>query len=310
MKVVTEVSFSPGPRPWSVIRDLLIRAGQPEVAEKGRQLAGYTVLFEDDPTAADRLVEELDQHGLVTTVRRSIFYDDNEIADAPMVLLWPPVYGSSGVAWGTEFDFTSACPTCGTGARPEHELRVEVAAAPRSAALFVTEDDDILISEDLVERLRQEFDATIDVIDAVSVEGEPLPWKAVRDLPRVGPLDGTSGGVHRERPCARCDRDGFFFDPHESPEFRYAPHLMANRPPLAFTTEHWGNSVLRSPLSDSHFAAPRLLARPDAYEAIRALGGEDYSVDVVSVTGSGAESEPEEPLSSIGDPRARTSSTS
>jgi hypothetical protein len=70
-----------------------------------------------------------------------------------------------------------------------------------------------------------------------------------------------STGIVRERPCATCDRDGYFGIPHQPTLLRYqgVEAALLERDLLA-TYERFGNSRLREPFRESVFAAPLFIA--------------------------------------------------
>lgn len=256
------------------MRDVFIAGGRPDLVEAGRQPNGlYEVTFEDDAEGAAALMNVLRREEITWSERVAHVYADDEVWKFPVVVIRPPVAGSGGPQWGNTYDFHDACTSCGTGARPRPPLIVEGKSFPRAAPLLETEDGELLIDPALVDRLASRYGAQLSIIDVRTSEGVDLSWKALVDLPRLPHLSSASVGLERERPCELCSRDGYFFSANDA-ILLHADITAADAPPIAFTAEHFGNSVLRDPLEASSFAAPMLAVRPDVYCEIREDGGD------------------------------------
>jgi hypothetical protein len=98
-----------------------------------------------------------------------------------------------------------------------------------------------------------------------------LDWfqlSATHELPK---MLGSSPGLLREDPCPRCERDGYFVSAEEAFVLQYmaAEVRLDDLSDIVRTSEHFGNSVLRDPFDESHFALPLLIVRPRIADVLK-----------------------------------------
>ena len=104
-------------------------------------------------------------------------------------------------------------------------------------------------------------------------------------LYELPPMAPTTVGIVKEDgpgPCPLCRRDGFFFN-NTVFTIRYELDL-ADVPDVSHTYEYFGLSVLRVPLTESHFAQPMPVVRGSVYARLIAAGAKDlagYPVEVI-----------------------------
>jgi hypothetical protein len=127
--------------------------------------------------------------------------------------------------------------------------------------MFMTLDREILVQGALANTLAGAGFRRLLGAVVLASSGERLPvlqLLAEDVLPRFSDL---STGIVRERPCATCDRDGYFGIPHQPTLLRYqgVEAALLERDLLA-TYERFGNSRLREPFRESVFAAPLFIA--------------------------------------------------
>jgi hypothetical protein len=80
-------------------------------------------------------------------------------------------------------------------------------------------------------------------------------------------MDSSTEGLLREDPCPDCRRDGYFDDVDRPTRIRYSDEDLGTETADAyFTYERFGNSKLRTPFAESHFAHPLLLVSKKIYE--------------------------------------------
>ena len=160
-----------------------------------------------------------------------------------------------GPSSGTRFDMSGACRRCGTGARQIGSLLLEKFRPP-SSGLFLTLDDELLSSESLTQLLvAAGFGFLGDVIDCDS--NKPMRISQLVPQGTLPPFSENTSGYVCENSCTSCHRDGFF-DTLNAPlvlKYRVLPRELLGMNLMA-THERFGNSVLRDPLTNSHFAAP------------------------------------------------------
>ncbi len=168
--------------------------------------------------------------------------------------------GFSGPDAGTSYRLADACPTCGTGASQIGPLHLTLFKKAARGHVFLTLDDAVLVSVDLVAWIR---DAALDVRFGQVVDKRARPRHDIMQLlpdAALPPWSSRTSGFVVERQCPSCRRDGFFDAVDVPLRLHYD---VADRPAGAAnvltTWEHFGNSRLRTPLSQSVFAAPHII---------------------------------------------------
>jgi hypothetical protein len=165
-----------------------------------------------------------------------------------------PVYG--GPAHGTRYSLKNACRHCGTGAERKGPFITTPFKLGRTTSVYSTYDDELLVAEDLARLLQRAGIECLEEVQNVR-NGSLLDVKLLSSegaLPRFS--KGTTG-YELEDQCPHCRRDGHFNIPHEPLRLVYGrvPDRLLSKDVLT-TYECFGNSRLRDPLTDSHFASP------------------------------------------------------
>jgi hypothetical protein len=165
-----------------------------------------------------------------------------------------------GPSRGGRFDMRSACPVCGTGAVRLDPLRLPAHDLPDSP-VFLTVDFEMLIGAAVKRQLDNEgITCTRPVLDEVS--GLPLEISELVPEATLPRFASSSSGYLRERPCPHCNRDGYFSTKRQPLFLKYSADVIQayGSNDLLATYECFGNSVLRTNFSKSHFATPRYIA--------------------------------------------------
>lgn len=268
----TVVTFSAADVPWQAISQALRSVGREDAAAAGPAPWGlYDVTFLEDQEGPARLAAALESLGIKSTLRIVEHFSPSEATNFPLLLTWPHSAGRSGPAAGTKYDLSNACRLCGTGARALPPVHVVFDQPDNEAVLVQTEDGDFLIGEHAVRGL----DLNGELADTVVAGNMDTTWLALVDLPRMPSMSKKSQGVLREDPCAECSTDGYFFDLRTPPRVVYEKIRLDDIPPLAFTSEHFGNSRLAERFEESYFAPPMLVMTPESYITLRSQGASD-----------------------------------
>jgi hypothetical protein len=97
-----------------------------------------------------------------------------------------------------------------------------------------------------------------------------LPWAQLIGEKELPPMAPPSKGIEREGQCPQCGQDGYFHSPQPVEiEYSISQFTLDDLPDVVHTYEHFGNSVLREPFKDSHFAQPLLLVKPKVFKVLR-----------------------------------------
>jgi hypothetical protein len=268
----------------SLAEDAEVKA---EISRPGG-LGVYKASIADDLLGAERLEHLLRKARVPVFVRRSRAYSGDELDAAPLFVLRVRTAprGRGGPSYGSSFDLTDACPTCGTGARLTSELILGGSDIAKKGDVFTTLDDDLVVSQQVREALTEAGVTGLELHEVRAHEGEAVPWWAVTAPHTLPQLSSDSGGLVRESPCQTCGQDGFFETGASPPEFRYdlSDDDLSQVPDVASTWEHFGNSRLAEPFTDSFFAPPRLVVKPLVREVLRELKIRGLELDPIQRT--------------------------
>lgn len=192
-------------------------------------------------------------------------------------------HGNGGPVDGTEYDLSSACPFCGSGAVQVGDLYLKRSEAPRKGDISRTIAGQTVVSLSLAYSL---FHAGLSGFHFRSVkssrDGSDLPWVQWFIEEHLPPMSAASSGVIRdfkkynwgEPACAKCNRNGYFHTPEEPFQLRYDKGKVteSDLPDVLHTWEWFGYSWLSDPLKESHFgASPLLIVKPKVYQLLKQL---------------------------------------
>jgi hypothetical protein len=278
MKTQIFLSFNIEEESWSVLRESVENAGRANIVVFAPFTAPLFLsycamrLYENDPQL-QHLRAALSDMGIKWSERRELIFTDAELEAYP--LLWLSVgtapRGYGGPTYGTEYDLSQACPQCGTGAIQITPLRLNRTEIPRRGAIFQTLDREKLVSPKLAQLLNHAEFRGLKLRRAQSHSGgKDLPWVQLISDVELPPMSASSKGILREGPCPHCWRDGYFHS-QQPIELEYSSRQVDVNalPDIVHTYEHFGNSVLREPFKNSHFAQPLLLIKPRVFRFFR-----------------------------------------
>lgn len=203
-------------------------------------------------------------------------YTDAELRKASLLrlLVTRPERGFGGPRYGTRFDLEGACWHCGSGAKQISPLVLNPGEVERSGEVAQTLDRDILLSPRVATALAG-IGVSEDELRPVESNGRPLlePWVQLLARETLPRMSSRSEGFVREDPCPVCLRDGFFANAAHPRTVVYeiTAENLVRLPLVMHTYELFGNSRLAKPFSDSHFAAPLTIVKPEVYLAIKEL---------------------------------------
>lgn len=240
------------------------------------------VTLEETDPRVPVLLQLLKPYDAHPTVRHIDHYTDDELEGARLLFInvYGPVFIGGGVAYGTKYDFSQACPACGTGARQASGLFVDYEELNRLSWSRVCPADwynYVLVDGELAADLSA-CGATGLVLRSVFTtmpDGRTveLPWKqlgAARTLPPMSPL--TTGVDRAAGACKVCRRDGYGHISEHPPRVVYRDAELRGADDLLTTWEHRGVSELKPNLRDSTVAQPWLLVTPKVYRVFRDAG--------------------------------------
>jgi hypothetical protein len=284
MIVYVHISFNEGKARYGFVRDLLGKAGCGEEGLAGPEqfLCGlFSRAFMESDPKLDSLRATLCDAGIRWLERREAVYTDAELRGFPFLVLTvdrKPIE-SGGVEYGTKYDLSGACPSCGTGAVQTSPLMLALLGLPPKALLSATCLGQILVASELAEVMKAAKLSGVELRQTRFYRNdEPLPWFQVisqHEMPKMGPA--TRGIVRDTSPgwgCPVCQRDmhcdmaeeptaiaydGCEVDPDKLPDFVH-------------TWECFGRSVIKNDPERNlvqGFAQPRILVKPRVLDLFR-----------------------------------------
>jgi len=258
---------------WPRAQEFLLALGRPDLARAPQNLFGYSLRLggDDEPSQFKAVAEVFDFSKNVGLIGRENQYSTRELESAHLlsVRYTKRARGISGPESGTQYDFESGCPCCGTGAHQTSQLVIR-GKLPDEIGLVQIETGEWLLSEGLAGRLQERLTGVEMRPVTASRAGLRLPWVQLlpsATLPQVG-LKTT--GIEVSEQCRCCLRDGHFGTVTEPFELHYPSHVCGLADGAMFTWEHFGLSALRTPRSDTVLAKPVLVASSALYRDLRA----------------------------------------
>jgi hypothetical protein len=250
-------------------RELFRRMGRLDLAEGPDREFGYDFEFQLE---ADFIAfrEEALALGLPEpTFRKEYVYTRKEVLSAPLLWVWIQTSekGYGGPTYGTEYDLSTACPQCGAGATQTSPLFLKRSKIPSKGDIFQTLDHERLVSPELSQALVRAHSSGLELRPVLShLNGESLPWLQIIATSELPPMSHLTRGIVRSRPCPECTRDGHYHDPPVEIAYDAGSFDLSALPDFNFTYELFGNSRLREPFNESHFASPGLIIKPKVFE--------------------------------------------
>jgi hypothetical protein len=288
----TTIAFSATELSRGSILDILAKAN---VAERdvltepdGLDLLVLEFVGQDD--RATSLKRELSSRGIDWFETKEEPATDAEIEKAALARVRvdrAPV-GQGGPRHGTEYDLTSACPKCGTGAVQTSCLSLRRSEIPTSGDVFEALTGEILVSPSVAGRLRK-AGAPAGELQAACEAGTKteLDWVQLLPHTELPRLDVKASGLEVEDQCPKCRRDGYFMRPDRPFRPTFTEALDPKELPIvARSWEHFGNSRLTEPFSQSFFAQPAIFVSSGALGVMKRLKSVDLELAVVQVAGS------------------------
>lgn len=288
------ISFNVGRENYSSTLELLRAIGcENGLAGPEKFLCGlYGRMFDGDDPRLERLRNFLRGAGITWTERCDAVYTEAELRAAP--LLWLSVERNPiGMCApdGAEYDLSTGCAVCASGARQVGPLKLRRSELPRTGLICQTADHVYLVARPVADMLRKEGVSGLELREVVSQrDGQALGWFQLIALNRMPALSPRSEGVtrskgpavvRREDPpptvlihqdCQRCGRlRGMeLFDPVVLAYERHAIEA-ASLADVACTWEYFGDMIRGEDGRIMVLATPLILVRPRVYELFRRL---------------------------------------
>lgn len=264
MKERVIVGFNFTSDKWPNASSLFKAIGREDLAQEPEREFGYTFKF--DPEGYAKFLEEASHFGFsekdMFVTRKRIFSTKDLLAAELLCFMTSTApRGYSGSDLGNTYDFSLACPKCGTGAKQVPPLIFKLdGARVGKLKIFITLDSDILISPFLADYLQKNRVTGLELGEVVSFRGkQKLPWLQIRVANQLPSMAPSSRGITRENSCSVCDRDGYFITLEEPTEIHYHRKELTNVFDFNISRELYGNSGVRD---FRYFARPKIIVKP------------------------------------------------
>lgn len=246
---------------------------------------GYGGFLDATDSRLGELKSALEAASIQYIQRMERSYSVNELAEYPLLLLLvktrPTEQG--GPFHGTEYDLSTACPICGSGAIQVSPLLVS-ARLIRSKSQFVqTLHGEVIVSRQIALALREARVDGIELRQVVSHVGrEPLPWWQILVRESLPPMDNRSKGILVEQSCPACNRDGRFASSTRPLELVYNmdDRIFCNENMARRTFELFGKSAIARPFQNSSFAQPLIMISSSVLSILRPFSREVHLLPV------------------------------
>lgn len=224
------------------------------------------------------LLDLLRQHGETWLECRNDIYTDEELDQAPLVVVLP---GSGEIvpagSWlETHYDRSDACPVCCSGRRPTSPVFIdgEFFTKLEGRRAVFRYYSHILVDERLAEELERIGVVGLSFRPVYAVMEDKrqikLRWRqmcAARELPPTFP---RSTGIPREYPCRGCDRSGFTTKMDNPPRLMYRARDLSQIDDVNWTWEWFGDLRFNKDGSQAQFPYRWFLVTPKVMRVIRA----------------------------------------
>jgi len=210
---------------------------------------GVSIRLPIEDARLEALLERLRVRGVVPLTRLDREYEISELDGADWLVMRVATAGLwGGVDYGQAYDFSTACPTCGAGARLTPPLLAELGKLGKKDIDHLVYEGHLIVTGRVVDGLQ---DLTGFV--AVPVKSPRLPpdarfsWLMIdKEFP---PMHSSSAGYTIEGLCPTCGRAGHYRNPREAEVPTYGT-IPTGAGDFNHTWEYFGN--WRQVRSESH----------------------------------------------------------
>jgi hypothetical protein len=197
-------------------------------------------LRSEDPRLK-HLLDGLDERQIEPFTRVERHYSNRDLISAEWLVLriaTAGLYGGADV--GQDYDFTSACITCGSGAVPKPPLIAELGSMGKKDVDHLVYEGHMIVSNHIANNIS---DLTGVIRTPVKSPRRPtddkFSWLRISgSLPQMHP---TTTGYRVENPCPSCGRSGYYGNAMNEPESPVYEKLPATATDFNLTWEYFGS---------------------------------------------------------------------
>ena len=260
-----------------------------------KQVDVWVTLEETDPRLP-LLRQLLTQHGRRWLEWHEDRYTEEELGNAPLLLMSSKGQFeiSGGVAWGTTFDLSGACPACATGCQQTSALFVDGEQVPelegqRAASTYFWH---VLVDGGLAADLEASGATGLSLRSVYGVMPDKrqvqLRWKQLcseNTLPRMSP---STTGLDRERPCGVCMRNGYVETAEAPTRIVYRAADLRGALDVNQTWENTWFASIEPDFRKSILSRPWTIVTPKVWRVFRDAGVTSFDWYPIRVEDDGA----------------------
>jgi len=209
-------------------------------------------------------------------------YTDEEFETAPLIIAigtWE-IEVLGGARFGTDYDISTACPTCGAGIRQTSAYVLDGTSKdsmPKLGAFRAVSDfGEILVDERLAEALEV---AGLSGLSFRSVYARQkdmrqtkLPWRQLWASHTLPPISSRSTGVDRKKVCASCGRSKFNKSTEEPLRIAYRARDLEGIEDVNRMWERFGIARWNGDLKTAVLSQPSFLVTPKVWRIFKDAG--------------------------------------
>lgn len=287
MKTTVEISFDAGKIPGGA--DAILgpaRCGNDVAKKKEYEIDNYfekrvgvdvELTLDNNDERAAAVLALLALHATPYLVARKDIYTEADLQAAPLleVSKWWKSSASGGLEFGTTYDRSQACPTCGTGVRQTSPLilRDDDMRTVDKHRVAGSYSNDLLIRDTDVEKL-----VAANVTGALfwpayfkgkSGELTELRWQQAV-IESVLPKMAASSSLDRKGVCPTCRRGGYATVFQQPFRVSYRAKDLANAQDFNLSWEWFGDYFKKSEMQNELWSHPLILVTPKVMNLLRA----------------------------------------
>lgn len=250
-----------------------------------RVIPSFDCTFDADDKRLTALRELIHREKIDALERIDYFYTEDELRSAPLLMLSIGIERDSKGQTCDRFDFSTACPCCGIGARQIAPLVIPNSSLPKKGSICRTLEGYILLSQPLRDALVKADLSGPEFRQVVSPRGEPLNCWQMSASFEMPPMNEETRRRLRGRlqdGCPKCGRDNFFDGKFEPVLFTYDRSSLGDLalPDVVRTYECFGISGFNV---KAWLAQPYILVKPKVFDIFRRLKVRGVDFDPVII---------------------------
>lgn len=235
-----------------------------------------TMTLDDSDERVPKVLSLLAEYSEAPWVARYDIYSEDDLQSAPLLQLngWSASTASGGAKYGTTYDKSNACPTCGTGIRQTSPLILQDDEMRRvdKHRIASTYHNDVLVRETDVERL---LDAEVTgalfwpaSFKRKSGELTEVRWQQAV-IESVLPPMTTNSSLERKGVCPMCRRGGYTTVFQQPSRLFYRAEDLANAKDFNLSWEWFGDYRKEGEMQRELWPNPFVFVTPKVMNLLR-----------------------------------------